>query len=90
MTRDNSFTGAGPAGRDAALRAARGAAIEAMRAGRPAEALARLAADGGAALRTSVGQNVRGDIFLKAGKSHEALKAFDAAIRLAPSAPEAH
>ena len=65
-------------------------AIDAMRAGHMDAAAQALEADGGAALKTPVGQNIRGDILLKQGRGPEALKAFDAAVRMAPSAPQGY
>lgn len=73
-----------------AIKASLGRAVEAMRLGRLDEATRILESGGGAALKTPVGQNIRGDIFLKRGQYQDALKSFDAAIRLAPSAPEAY
>jgi tetratricopeptide (TPR) repeat protein len=73
-----------------AIRTSLAEAVEAMRAGRLDDALRVLERGGGAALKTAVGQNIRGDIFLKRGQHQDALKAFDAAIKLAPSAPEAY
>ena len=65
-------------------------AIDAMRSGRFDEANRALEADGGALLKTPAGQNIRGDIFLKQQRHQDALKAFDAAVKLAPSAPEGY
>ncbi len=42
------------------------------------------------ALKTPVGFNILGDVRLRQGNPREALKAFDAAVKLAPSFPEAH
>lgn len=66
------------------------AAIAAIGAGHYDQAIGLLKSERGAALKTPVGQNVLGDAFLKQGDPAEALKAFDAAIRLTPGMPEAH
>ncbi len=55
-------------------------------AGRYADALQTMAARG--VLKTATGQSLAGDIHLKQGNPREALKAFDNAVRLAPSAAE--
>jgi tetratricopeptide (TPR) repeat protein len=78
-----------PAGREAAIRLALQAAIEAIGAGNLDGAVGRLRSEP-AALKTPVGQNILGDIHLKQGKPGDALKAFDAAIKFAPQMPEAH
>jgi len=61
-----------------------------MGEGRLDAAAAVLSADGGAALKTSIGQNIIGDISLKQGRSADALRAFEAAVKLSPQMPEAH
>ena len=66
------------------------AAIAAAGAGRLDQAAELLASGGGAALKTPVGQNLLGDILRQQGKFREALRAFDAAVKLAPAMPEAH
>ncbi len=58
-------------------------AVAMVGAGRYAEALATLSAAG--LLKTANGQAVAGDIYIKQGKPGEALKAFDTAVRLAPT-----
>jgi len=63
-------------------------AVERIQAGRLDEAIKTLQAGG--ALKNPVGRNILGDIYLKQGKPREALKAFDQALKLAPSFPEAH
>jgi len=73
-----------------AIKAQLARAMDAMRGGRPDEAERALEANGGGALKTAVGQNIRGDIFLRRQRYQDALKAFDAAIRLAPSASEGY
>jgi tetratricopeptide (TPR) repeat protein len=65
-------------------------AIERVGAGALDEAQRLLEANRGAALRTAVGQNVRGDIHLRQGELEAALRAFDAAVRLTPAMPQAH
>jgi tetratricopeptide (TPR) repeat protein len=65
-------------------------AVGHIAAGRFDEAKQALGVQGGLALRTPVGRNILGDIFLKTGKHREALKSFDRALKLAPSFPEAH
>ena len=75
---------------DAAIRKAIAAAIAAIDQGRLDEAAAALSADGGAAIKTSVGQNILGDINLKQSRPEDALRAFEAAVKLAPKMPEAH
>ena len=78
-----------PQGREAAIQRTLQAAIAAIGAGNLDEAARMLRSDA-AALKTPVGQNILGDIHLKQGNQGEALKAFDAAIRIAPQMPEAH
>jgi tetratricopeptide (TPR) repeat protein len=90
MTRDVPFLRGRPPTGDTAVKTTLTSAIAEVRAGRLDEAARMLEGDGGAALKTAVGQNIRGDIFLKQGRPREALKAFDAAIRLAPSAAEGY
>lgn len=75
--------------REAAVRRVLNEAIRLHGAGNLDQARKLVEADK-AALRTSVGQNIVGDILMKQGKLPDALKAFDAAIKLAPSAPEAY
>jgi tetratricopeptide (TPR) repeat protein len=75
---------------DAALQETLRRAIALIGEGRLDAAQASLEGDGGAALGTAVGQNIRGDIYLKQGRLAEALQAFDMAVRLAPSMPQAH
>jgi tetratricopeptide (TPR) repeat protein len=75
---------------DAATKRTLMAAIDSVGAGRLDEAARALEAGGGSALRHPVGRNVMGDIHLRQGRARDALKAFDAAIRLAPQLPEAH
>jgi tetratricopeptide (TPR) repeat protein len=81
-------TGAASA-RDAAIVNALKAAVSAIGAGDLEEAARVLRAESNA-LRTPVGQNILGDVYLKQGKPKEALKAFDVALRLAPNMPEAY
>lgn len=76
-------------GREAAIRHALQSAIAAMGAGDLDQAARALQSDAGA-LKTPVGQNIMGDIHLKRGNPREALKAFDAALKIAPQMPEAH
>ena len=64
-------------------------AIAEIGAGR-LDSAARILDGNRAALGTNVGQNIRGDIHLKQGRFADALRAFDAAIKLAPQMPEAH
>ena len=64
------------------------AAVEHIQAGRLDEAAAML--ESGGALRNPVGRNILGDIRLKQGRARDALKAFDAALAMASSFPEAH
>jgi len=88
MRRDPPIPGSRAPDRDAATKTTLGAVIELHSAGRFDEAMQKLAADGGGALKTATGQNIAGDILLKQGKHREALKAFDSAIKLAPTAAE--
>ena len=76
-------------GREAAVRQTLQAAIEAISAGNLDEAARTLQSDS-AALKTPVGQNILGDVYLRRGNAREALKAFDAALKIAPQMPEAH
>jgi tetratricopeptide (TPR) repeat protein len=73
-----------------AIKAQLARALDAMRGGRSDEAERALEANGGGALKTAIGQNIRGDIFLGRQRYQDALKAFDVAIRLAPSASEGY
>lgn len=66
------------------------AAVAHIGAGRLEEAVAVLEANGGVALRNPVGRNILGDIRLKQGRPRDAVKDFDAALKMAPSFPEAH
>ena len=59
-------------------------------AGEPDEALKVLNSRGGFALENPVGKNILGEIRLQQGNAAEALRAFDAAVKLAPSFAEAH
>ncbi len=63
-------------------------AVQLHAAGRYDDALKAMAAAG--VLKTASGQNIAGDIHLKQGNPREALKAFDNAARLAPTAAEPH
>ncbi len=72
-----------------ALARALAAAVAAIEAGRLDEAAKTLQANR-QALKTPVGLNILGDIRLRQGNPRDALKAFDAAVKLAPSQPEAH
>ena len=65
-------------------------AIELVGTGALEAAETTLRSDGGKALRTAIGQNIHGDICLKQGRLEEALRAFDSAVRLAPSMPQGH
>ena len=49
-----------------------------------------LQAAGGAALKNPVGRNIMGDIRLRQGRPRDALREFDAAVRMASAFPEAH
>jgi tetratricopeptide (TPR) repeat protein len=75
---------------DPAVRKALSTAVAYMGEGRLDAAAAALSADGGAALKTPIGQNIIGDISLKQGRPADALRAFEAAVKLAPQMPEAH
>ncbi|MEJ0011297.1 MAG: tetratricopeptide repeat protein [Bauldia sp.] len=79
------FSGFAPKQDDAA-RQALAEAIALVGAGRLDDAMKLLAARG--VLKTASGNSLAGDIHLKQGNPREALKAFDAAVRLSPSAPE--
>jgi tetratricopeptide (TPR) repeat protein len=72
-----------------ALRKALDGAIAHIQAGRLDEAVKALHASK-LALKHPVGFNILGDIHLKQGNPREALKAFDSAVKLAPTFPEAH
>lgn len=76
------------AGGDAARKQALANAAALVSAGRYDDALATLRA--GSVLTTANGQAIAGNIHIKQGRLDEALKAFDAAVRLAPGAPEPH
>lgn len=65
-------------------------AVERIQAGRLDEAIEVLQSGGGLALKNPVGRNILGDIRLKQGNPRDALKAFDAAVKMAPAFPEAH
>lgn len=71
---------------DEALKRGLAEALRLHAAGRYGEALQLLSARG--VLRTASGQSLAGDIHLKLGNPREALKAFDSAVRLSPSAAE--
>jgi len=64
-------------------------AVAHIQAGRLDEAIKVLQASG-VALKNPVGRNILGDIRLRQGNPRDALKAFDSAIKLAPTFPEAH
>ncbi|CAN5188396.1 tetratricopeptide repeat protein [soil metagenome] len=66
------------------------AAVAHIGAGRLEEAVAALEANGGVALKNPVGRNILGDIRLKQGRPRDAVRDFDAALKMAPSFPEAH
>ncbi len=82
-------SGPKPSDRNAALRAKLAEAVRLHGEGRLDEALAIVRSDREAE-RSATGQNLAGDILLKRGRHRDALKAFDAAIRLAPQAAEPH
>ncbi len=65
------------------------AAVAHIQAGR-LDAAAALISAGGAALKNPVGRNIMGDIRLREGRPRDALREFDAAVRLVPAFPEAH
>ncbi len=67
-----------------------GAAIAQIQAGDLDRATAVLHAAGGAALKNPVGRNIMGDIRLRQGRPRDALREFDAAVRMAGGFPEAH
>ncbi len=73
-----------------ALQGILGGAIAHIQAGRLDEAAAMLQSAGGVALKNPVGRNVMGDIRLKQGRPRDALREFDAAVRLVQAFPEAH
>jgi tetratricopeptide (TPR) repeat protein len=79
-----------PAGQDKALADAITTAIAHVQAGLLDQAIATLQSGGGLALKHPMGQNIQGDILLKQGQPRDALKAFDAAVKMSPSYPEAH
>jgi tetratricopeptide (TPR) repeat protein len=87
MNRNPTLPG-GVAPQQALARSLAGA-VEYLKAGRLEEAVRTLESSG-LALRNPVGRNILGDIRLKQGNPTAALKAFDAAIKLAPAFPEAH
>ncbi len=67
-----------------------GAAVRSIQSDRLDEAVAVLQSAAGVALKDPVGRNIMGDIRLRQGRAREALREFDAAIRLARGFPEAH
>ncbi|HVY19985.1 MAG TPA: tetratricopeptide repeat protein [Bauldia sp.] len=71
---------------DEAAQRALAEAVQLHAAGRYDDAL-KLVAERGL-LKTAPGNSIAGDVHLKRGDAREALKAFDAAVRLAPNAPE--
>jgi tetratricopeptide (TPR) repeat protein len=71
---------------DDATRRALAEAIQLHAAGRFEDALKVVTARG--LLKTPTGNSIAGDIHLRRGDAREALKAFDTAVRLAPTAPE--
>jgi tetratricopeptide (TPR) repeat protein len=79
------FGGKSPKSSEAIQRAL-AEAVQLHGAGRYDEALKLVASSGLG--KTASGQNLIGDIHLKRGDAREALKAFDTAQRLAPTAPE--
>lgn len=85
----SSGAGFGQGAREAALVKALQAAVAAIGAGRLDDAATVLRATPDT-LKTPAGQNILGDIHLKQQRPKEALKAFDAALRLAPNMPEAY
>ncbi|MEX0852737.1 MAG: tetratricopeptide repeat protein [Bauldia sp.] len=89
MNRDIRSSAKDAAQRQAIAKVLAGA-IERIHADRLDEAAALLNANGGAALKNPVGCNILGDVHLKQGNPRQALRAFDAALKLAPSFPEAH
>jgi tetratricopeptide (TPR) repeat protein len=74
----------------AAMQRALTTAVAHIGAGRLDEAVAALEANGGVALKNPVGRNILGDIRLKQGRPRDAVKDFDAALKMAPAFPEAH
>ena len=80
----------GKASAQGAVQRALTTAVAHIGAGRLDEAVAVLEANGGAALKNPVGRNILGDIRLKQGRPGDAERDFAAAIRMAPSFPEAH
>lgn len=73
-----------------ALQGILGGAIAHIQAGRLDEAAAMLQSAGGVALKNPVGRNIMGDIRLRQGRPRDALREFDAAVRMVQSFPEAH
>jgi tetratricopeptide (TPR) repeat protein len=74
----------------APLEATLGAAIAHIQAGELDQAAAVLQSNGGKALKHPVGRNIMGDIHLRQGRPREALREFDAAVRILRNFPEAH
>ena len=87
MNRDLDRPGRAAAG---GLADALGAAVAHIQAGRLDDAAVVLTAAGGAALSNPVGRNIMGDIRLRQGRPRDALREFDAAVRMVPAFPEAH
>ncbi len=81
-----------PPGQKAAETAARlfGDAITRIQAGQLEEAADILHSASGAVLNNPVGRNIMGDIRLRQGRPRDALREFDAAVRMVPAFPEAH
>ena len=73
----------------AAIQTALGAAVAHIEAGRLDEAVASLQSAAGA-LKHPVGRNIMGDIRLRQGRPRDALREFEAAVRVAAGFPEAH
>ncbi len=73
-----------------ALESTLGAAVRHIRAGRLDAAADVLQSAAGGALKNPVGRNIMGDIRLRQGRARDALREFDAAVRMARSFPEAH
>ena len=65
-------------------------AVAHIEAARLDEAASVLQSAGGAALKNPVGRNIMGDIRLKQGRPRDALREFEAAVRMASAFPEAH
>jgi tetratricopeptide (TPR) repeat protein len=74
----------------APLESTLGAAIAHIQAGALDQAADVLQSAGGAALKNPVGRNIMGDIRLKQGRPRDALREFDAAVRILRNFPEAH